>query len=76
MLRTEPAPYLCILENPAITIAPLFTKLDREISMRPNEIGEFFLAANPSLKSANLNFGCRNNYPTAIEVCLNKAFNP
>jgi hypothetical protein len=60
----------------AITIPPLFTKLNHEISMKPNEIVELFLTANPSLKSENLNLSCGNNHLTAMGGWLNKSLQP
>lgn len=60
----------------AITIPPLFAKLDHEIAMQPAAIVDLFLEVNPSLSAEDLNLSCGNNHLTAIEVCLSKDLRP
>ena len=60
----------------SVTVPPLFSRLDHEIAMRPEEIVNMFLAVNPSLSADNLNLSCGNNHLTAIEVCLSKDLDP
>jgi len=60
----------------SVTIPPLFTGLDHEVAMKPDEIVNLFLAVNPGLKAENLNLSCGNNRLTAMEVCLSKDLRP
>jgi ribonuclease T2 len=60
----------------SITIPQRFLKVDREISMTPDQILGLFLQANPSLWSGNISLNCENDHLTAIEFCLGKTLRP
>jgi ribonuclease T2 len=60
----------------SITIPNRFRDVDREITMKPDEIVDLFLHANTTLSAENININCENDHLTAIEVCLGKDLRP
>jgi ribonuclease T2 len=60
----------------AIRIPPQLAGLKTQASLPPDQILSLVTAANPQIPEADLAVSCGNNYLTAIEVCLNKSFQP
>ena len=60
----------------SVIIPTKLTSLDHEISMPPREILNLFAKSNPSFPPDSFTLTCRNNYLTAIEVCLTKQLQP
>jgi len=60
----------------SISIPSRFQAVDRQIAMKPEEIIELFLEANPSLSAGNLNLTCEDGRLSAVEVCLGKDLVP
>jgi ribonuclease T2 len=60
----------------SITIPPRFVGVNREITMKPDEIVELFVRENPTLSAENINVTCENAHLSAIEVCLSKGLLP
>ena len=47
-----------------------------QFSLRPTEIKEGFVQANPGLRQDNIAVSCGNNYLTAVEICMSKDLKP
>jgi len=60
----------------SIAIPTQLTSLDHQISMPPSQILGLFATANPAITNSSLALSCGNNYLTAVEVCMNKRFQP
>lgn len=60
----------------SVAIPAQLTSLGRQTSMRPSQILDLFVQANPSIPRASLALSCGNNYLTAIEVCMNRSLQP
>lgn len=60
----------------SITIPSRFLGVDREITMKPEEIVDLFLRANSTLSAQNMNITCENDRLTAVEVCLGQDLRP
>ena len=60
----------------SIAIPSRFVTVDRQITMKPEEIVDLFLRANPSLSAEDINISCENEHLSAVEVCLSKGLLP
>jgi ribonuclease T2 len=60
----------------SIAVPTALMSLDHQISMPPSQILGLFATANPALTNSSLALSCGNNYLTAVEVCMNKRFQP
>lgn len=56
-----------------VAVPTKLQKLDRQISMPPEQILALFTAANPQIPRSALALSCGNNYLTAVEVCMDKS---
>jgi ribonuclease T2 len=60
----------------SVAIPPRFLEVDREITMKPEQILGLFLQSNPWLSAANINLDCAHDHLSAVEVCLGKNLQP
>jgi ribonuclease T2 len=59
----------------AVVKIPLeFTELDKPITVKPDDVAEAFVKANPGLSRAALAVACDSKRLSEVRVCLNKDF--
>ena len=57
-----------------VKIPPDFVELDKPIMVKPDDVVEAFVKANPGLSRADLAVACDSKRLSEVRVCLNKDF--
>ena len=57
-----------------VKIPPDFIELDKPITVKPDDVTEAFVKANPGLSRAGLAVACDSKRLSEVRVCLNKDF--
>ena len=58
----------------AVKIPAEFVELDKPITVKPDDVAEAFVKANPGLSRADLAVACDQKRLSEVRVCLNKDF--
>jgi ribonuclease T2 len=58
----------------AVKVPPDYLALDRPITVKPGEVVDAFLKANPGLRPANFAVACDKTRLTEVRICLAKDF--
>jgi ribonuclease T2 len=60
----------------SINVPPRLAGLRSQTSMLPDQILALFSASDPQIPRSAMALSCGNNHLTAVEVCLDKSFQP
>lgn len=60
----------------AVAINPIFSRIDREMSVAPKVVEEAFLEANPKLEADGVTVVCRGGLLREVRICLDRDLEP
>jgi ribonuclease T2 len=60
----------------SISIPREFVNPNRTITLRPSEVKQAFLQANPKITSESIAINCPQNFLTGVQICVSKAGTP
>jgi ribonuclease T2 len=70
--------YLALIRKTfdSISIPTAFVRPSRSITMRPLDVKQAFLQANPKITIESIAINCPNNFLTGVQICVSKSGTP